>query len=123
MPGPLVGRLILVVEDEPLVALDVLRGLEAAGARVISARTLVDALTKAGDPDLSAAVLDHGLIEGDTSEVCEKLEERGIPFVLYSGYSKIEGACAAGVQVDKPTHPRVLVTTIEGLLKGRPIAN
>ena len=41
MPGPLVGRLILVVEDEPLVALDVLRGLEAAGARVISARTLV----------------------------------------------------------------------------------
>jgi DNA-binding response OmpR family regulator len=123
MPGPLVGRLILVVEDEPLVALDVLRGLEAAGARVISARTLVDALTKAGDPDLSAAVLDHGLIEGDTSEVCEKLKERGIPFVLYSGYSKIEGACAAGVQVDKPTHPRVLVTTIEGLLKGRPIAN
>jgi len=123
MRNPLVGRLILVVEDEPLVALDVIRGLEAAGARVISARTLADALTKAEDPDLSAAVLDHGLGEGDTSEVCEKLEERNIPFVLYSGYSKIKGACAAGVQVDKPAHPGVLVTTIEGLLGGRPLAN
>ena len=123
MHRPLVGRLILVVEDEPLVALDVIRGLEAGGARVISARTHADALIKAEDPDLSAAVLDHGLREGDSSEVCEKLKARNIPFVLYSGYSNIEGACAAGVQVDKPSHPAVLVTTVEGMLQGRPIAN
>jgi DNA-binding response OmpR family regulator len=123
MQRPLEGRLILVVEDEPLVALDVSRGLEAAGARVITARSLTDALVKVEDPDLSAAVLDHGLSEGDTSEVCERLKERNIPFVLYSGYSQIEGACSAGLLVDKPTHPRVLVATVEALLRGSPLPN
>jgi len=82
MERPLVGCLILIVEDEPLVALDVAHGLEAAGARVLAARTLADALIKASDPELSAAVLDHGLSDGDTSQVCEKLKERDIPFVL-----------------------------------------
>ena len=123
MERPLAGRSILIVEDEPLVALDVAHGLEAAGARVLMARTLADALAKAGDPDLSAAVLDHGLNDGDTSEVCEKLKQRNIPFVLYSGYSKIHGACSKGVMVHKPAHPSVLVTTVAGLLGARPIAN
>jgi DNA-binding response OmpR family regulator len=123
MERPLVGRLILIVEDEPLVAFDVACGLEAAGARVLIARALADALAKADEPGLSAAVLDHGLREGDTSEVCEKLKERGIPFVLYSGYSNIHGACSKGVQVDKPANPGVLVTTVAGLLGARPISN
>jgi DNA-binding response OmpR family regulator len=123
MDRPLVGRVILVVEDEPLIALDVTDGLEASGARILMARTLADALSKAEDPDLSAAILDHGLRDGDTSEVCDKLKERNIPFVLYSGYSKIDGACKEGTLVHKPTHPQVLVTTLTGLLRSRPIAN
>jgi DNA-binding response OmpR family regulator len=123
MERPLVGRSILVVEDEPLVALDVAHGLESAGARVLMARTLADALNKADDPALSAAVLDHGLSDGDTSEVCERLKKRNIPFVLYSGYSKIEGACSEGELVHKPAHPQVLVVTVTGMLRGRPISN
>lgn len=39
MTGPLVGRLVLVVEDEPFVALDVADCLQAAGAQVRMART------------------------------------------------------------------------------------
>jgi DNA-binding response OmpR family regulator len=123
MERPLAGRSILIVEDEPLVAMDVAHSLEAAGARVLMARTLPDALSKAEDPDLSAAVLDHGLSDGDTSEVCEKLKERDIPFVLYSGYSKIHGACSKGVLVHKPTSPAVLVMTVAGLLGAHPISN
>jgi DNA-binding response OmpR family regulator len=123
MERPLVGRSILIVEDELLVALDVARSLEAAGARVLMARKLAEALSKAEDPDLSAAVLDHGLREGNTSQVCEKLKARDIPFVLYSGYSRIHGACSKGVMVHKPAHPSVLVTTVASLLGARPIAN
>jgi DNA-binding response OmpR family regulator len=123
MERPLAGRSILIVEDEVLVALDVAHSLEAAGARTMMARTLTDALRKADDPDLSAAVLDHGLADGDTSDVCVRLKERDIPFVLYSGYSKIHGACSKGVLVHKPASPAVLVTTVAELLGARPIVN
>lgn len=60
------------------------------------ARRLAVALKAAEDPELSAVVLDHGLNEGDTSEVCEKLKARGTPFVVYSGYSRLSGSCADG---------------------------
>ena len=120
MEHPLARCTILVVEDEPLVALDVAQGLEAAGARVLMARRLADALNMADAPALSAAVLDHGLNEGDTSAVCEKLKQRGIPFVLYSGFSKIDGACSKGELVQKPVHPQVLVITMVRLLKSKP---
>src|SRR5262245_27078279 len=124
MPGPLQGRLVLVVEDEPLVALEVVQSLEAAGARVITARTLATALRCAEDPDLSAAVLDHGLRDTDTSAVCSKLKERNIPFVIYSGYSHIEGDCKEGELVEKPASPQVLVATLAGALIGnRPRLN
>jgi DNA-binding response OmpR family regulator len=119
MGGPLHGRLVLVVEDEPLVALDVIQSLEGAGARVVSARTLATALRYAEDPDLSAAVLDHGLGDSDTSAVCTKLKERNIPFVLYSGYSKIEGDCKDGELVQKPASPDVLVATLVGVVIGQ----
>jgi DNA-binding response OmpR family regulator len=116
---PLLGCSILVVEDEPLVALDVAQALEGAGARVLAARTLRDALKMAEDPSLAAAVLDHGLSDTDTSEVCEKLKRRHIPFVLYSGYSDIKGVCGEGELVLKPAHPQVLVVVVESLLQGR----
>jgi DNA-binding response OmpR family regulator len=119
MAGPLHGCLVLVVEDEPLVALDVCQSLEAAGARLITARTLATALRCAEEPDLSAAVLDHGLRDTDTSAVCTKLKERNIPFVVYSGYTRIEGDCSDGELVQKPASPHVLVATLAGTLQNR----
>jgi DNA-binding response OmpR family regulator len=123
MLGPLVGRLVLVVEDEPLVALDVADALKSAGATVVIARTRGDAVRQAEAEGLSAAVLDHALADGDTSEVCESLEQRNIPFVIYSGYSKLKGPCSEGKLVHKPAHPQVLVSTLTGLLTQRPVAN
>ena len=120
---PLAGRLVLVVEDEPLVALDIANGLEAAGAKVITARLFADALLKSEDPALSAAVLDHGLSDGDTSQVCARLKQRDVPFVIYSGYGNLDGACTGGAQVEKPAPPAMLVATLIGLLTGRPISN
>ena len=52
MDRPLVGRSILIVEDEPLIALDIRRSFEAAGARVVVMRTLQTALAAVEDPDL-----------------------------------------------------------------------
>ena len=123
MDRSLVGRLILIVEDEPLIALDIRRSFEAAGARVVVMRTLQTVLAAVEDPDLSAAILDHMLGKDDSSRLCERLKERDIPFVIHSGYRNLEGACSDGVEIDKPTPPQLLVTTIAGLLRSRPISN
>jgi DNA-binding response OmpR family regulator len=123
MERPLVGRVILIVEDQPLIALDVASTFEKAGAKVKQATTLRHAMSLAEDDDLSAAVLDHALGDGDSSQLCERLKERDIPFVLHSGYSKLEGACSEGVVMGKPVHPDMLVMTVAGLLRSHPIAN
>src|SRR5437899_2733138 len=83
----LAGRLILICEDEPLIAIDIANAFTDVGARVVSARSLKSALIAAEDPDLSAAILDHALGDGDSSQLCERLKERNIPFVFHTGYS------------------------------------
>jgi DNA-binding response OmpR family regulator len=112
------GCLVLVVEDEPMIALHIADSLKKVGARVVIARTLDDAIIKSEHPGLTAAVIDHALHGGNTtSDVCARLKERNIPFVVYSGFNQLEGACASGELVHKPAHPRVLVATLVGVLQ------
>jgi DNA-binding response OmpR family regulator len=123
MDRMLTGRSILIVEDEALIALDIVRAFEIAGARVLSTTTLAQALILVERDGLSAAVLDHGLSDGDSSKLCERLKQLDIPFVVHSGYSSFEGACRDAVFVAKPANPEVLVTTVAGLLRNRPISH
>jgi len=81
----LTGRSILVVEDEPLIALEVHAAFKATGASIVSAANTREALRTINLPDLSAAVVDINLGGGDCSVVCKRLSERGIPFVFYTG--------------------------------------
>ena len=112
------GCLVLVVEDEPIIALHIAESFKEAGARVVIARTLEDAMARSEHPELTAAVIDHALHDGlTTSDVCARLKERNIPFVVYSGFSKLEGACASGELVHKPANPQVLLATLVGLMK------
>ena len=114
---PLTGRSILVVEDEPLIAMDVVQGLQDAGASVSVARTLSDALCKVECPALSAAVLDHALDGDDASQICDRLDQRNIPFVIYSGNDHVEGPCSEGEHVRKPVPPPVLVDAVVNLFR------
>jgi len=66
----LLGRSILVVEDEPLVCLDITRCLQDAGATVFAASHLDKALGLAGRSDLSAGVLDFDLNRADSTLIC-----------------------------------------------------
>src|SRR2546423_6457380 len=110
--GPLAGRSILIVEDEPLIALDITEGFRSAGASVLSAHNLQDGLRLAGHPDLSAAVLDFGLPDAEGTALCERLRDRQIPFVLHTGYQHTNEACHAGELVLKPTPPAGLDSTV-----------
>ena len=122
MERPLVGRVVLIIEDEVLIALDIQQALQDAGAKTIIVRTLAAALLSV-EPDLSAAIVDHALGDGDSSELCQRLKERDVPFVTYSGFAHLHGACAEANHVNKPASPALLVATITGLLASRPIAN
>jgi DNA-binding response OmpR family regulator len=119
MDRPLAGRSILVVEDNPIIAMDVVQGLQAAGASVSAVRALSDALRKVECWSLSAAVLDHALNDGDASQICARLDERNIPFVIYSGYDYVEGPCSEGEHVRKPVRPEVLVAAVVNMLRDR----
>ena len=88
--GTLAGRSILIVEDEPLIALEVHAAFNAAGASIISAADSKEALRMISLPDLSAAVVDINLGRGDCSDVCKRLAQRGIPFVFYTGHARAE---------------------------------
>jgi DNA-binding response OmpR family regulator len=119
MEASLKGRLILIAEDEPLIALDMTLAFEDEGAWVIRARTLNEALLGVEDPALSAGILDHALSDGDTSQVRERMKERNIPFVTYSGYDDVCGTPREGVHLKKPASMSVLVATVKGLLAQR----
>ena len=114
--GTLAGRCILVLEDEPLIALEIVACLREAGASVFSARCLRDALPLADHPDLTAAVLDFGLRDGDAGAVCERLSTRDIPFVLYSGYVHTHAACRKGTHLRKPASRDELLAALSHLI-------
>jgi len=111
----LAGRSILIVEDEPFIAIEIVDAFKTAGAAVATATSLKQALVLVEHEGLAAAILDHALGDGDSSQLCARLKERDIPFVIYSGFSKIEGVCAEAPLVKKPASPDVLIATVEGL--------
>lgn len=87
-PGEeLVGRRVLLIEDEPLVALDLSFELEDAGAEIIAvARTLSDAMAAAQDHRVDLALLDGNLGGEKVDAVAAVLARRGVPFCFVSGY-------------------------------------
>ena len=100
MPLDLFSRkLVLLVEDEPLIAYDLEREFRKAGARVIAAGHLDAALYMAGHPDLSGAVIDLRLGPDSAIPICRRLVDRNIPFVVHTGYA------ADAVQQQWPTVP------------------
>ena len=80
-------RLVLLVEDEPLIALDIEHRLRSEGARVITAGHLDAALYMAEHPDLSSAVVDLCLGEESATPIFRRLAHRNLPFVVYTGYA------------------------------------
>lgn len=87
IPDPIVGARALVVEDEFLIAIDVQRILETAGAReVVLAARVADALAALDGPEpFDIAVLDVLLGKESGEPIAKRLIERGIPFVYGTG--------------------------------------
>jgi DNA-binding response OmpR family regulator len=114
----LTGRSILVIEEETLVALQLEEQLHRAGAKVVGARRLREALHMAEHPALSAAVVNLRLGSDSTSRVCRRLSELGIPFVLHTRYDATEAlrSWPDAPVVSKPADSHVIVSSVAELL-------
>jgi CheY-like chemotaxis protein len=84
----LAGRRVLVVEDSPVVAEATDQMLCDMGCVVVGpATTMAPALEMAGEERLDAALVDLNIRGGKAFPVLKILNERGIPFLLASGYA------------------------------------
>jgi DNA-binding response OmpR family regulator len=81
----LIGRTILVAEDEPLIRLDLTAALVDVGATVRAVADAREAFRLAAAPDLSAAVLDYNLGANNSVLVGWRLHSCDVPFLLYTG--------------------------------------
>jgi CheY-like chemotaxis protein len=108
------GRTILV-EDEPLVPLEVVEALTACGACVVSVARVSDAIKSVDIHQISAAVLDIKLGNNDCGAICQYLQDRGIPFLFLTGYSApLDGFSSVPV-VAKPASSRHITGALERL--------
>ena len=99
---------MLVVEDEPLIALDLEHRLARRGWRVLGpAATVAQALHLLDDAELPAvALLDVNLRGEPVTPVAEVLRSRCIPFVLASARDRagqVAPALAGVPNLGKPT--------------------
>jgi DNA-binding response OmpR family regulator len=81
--------LILLAEDEAMIALEIAEALERDGFIVAGPFTTcaaAEAWLKANEP--SGAILDNALRDGPCERLAGDLRARGVPFVVYSGHSR-----------------------------------
>lgn len=117
MPRPnLKGCTILVVEDEPLIVMDISMAFESAGAHLTTTNTVKHAKLLVEHDGLSAAILDHALPDGDSTSLCTRLTERGIPYLMYSGFKTLDNACKGAPHLMKPASHEQLLNAMESLI-------
>ena len=114
------GVRVLIVEDDPLLLLDLELILAGAGAMVVGlCQTLEDALRRAFPVDFAIAVLDFRLGDETASAVARRLEDQGVPFVFYTGQGRYEPSLAEWGHrpiVEKPSTPQALVRAVKEAL-------
>lgn len=87
---PLVGKRILIAEDDLFIADDLACTVEEEGAAVVGPfSTLAEAMNAIETVgSLDGAVLDLNLFGERTYPLVDRLRERGIPCVFATGYSR-----------------------------------
>ena len=110
---------MLVVEDEPLVALEIEAELAEAGATVLGPAGIVEAAARLIEAEpLDAALLDATLAGKPVDALAAALDARGVPFAFASGYgpSGLPEGFRDRPLLGKPFGAEALVALIRTLL-------
>lgn len=109
-------RKILIVEDDPFIAMDIEGAFRKAGYQIVGPASDVRSALKLIDDDIpSCASLDYNLGAETSIPVAEHLRKKGIRFVFVTGRSAdlVDEFDVPGSQVlHKPVDPRTIVTAL-----------
>ncbi len=112
---------VLVLEDEPIVAMDIEVILTEAGYDVPATfSSIAKAMDWLGSNVPDVVVLDIGLADGSSVQVARRLLAKAIPFVVFSGTSprepEVDPVFHAGHWLEKPAGADCIVSAVQRVL-------
>lgn len=113
------GRRILVVEDEPIIAMALEDMLLDLGCEVVGpASTLPEAQALAETADIDAALLDININAGRSYVIADELRRRAVPFAFATGYGEegIENGGGDAPVLQKPYRQAQVEAVLRQLL-------
>jgi CheY-like chemotaxis protein len=116
------GLRILLVEDDPLICLDLETSLAERGAIVTAVSDVSAALKVVAASMLDFAVLDFELGVETSEPVANAAKARNVPFVYLSGYSEHDARFALWPDIPvlaKPLSAVTIARCIDTVLAGR----
>jgi CheY-like chemotaxis protein len=110
---------VLIVEDDPIIALDVEDTILGFGVKAVRiAGNMAQALDLIADRAPDFALLDVGLIREKSFAIAARLDELKVPFVFLTGYGADLRLAAAFA--DRPRLPKPYSTdALKALLRSR----
>ena len=111
--------LVLLLEDEMLIALDVEMTLEEAGFSVVTFTKCTSAEMWLQQHSPRIAVVDVSLSDGPCAKAVSILIERNIPFLVHTGRNHhadgVDPVFNAGTWLNKPASPEDIATAVAKL--------
>ncbi|MEZ5818745.1 MAG: response regulator [Hyphomicrobiaceae bacterium] len=105
----------LIVEDDFLLATSLCAALQSNGHEAVGPASSLQQARALSMGDVDAAILDANLKGESTAPLAMELNERGIPFVVYTGYSRdhLDPPLRTAKVVSKPADLNRLVQIVE----------
>jgi PAS domain S-box-containing protein len=113
------GKRVLIVEDEPLLSMDMESSLAEAGCEVSGpVGTLAKARQLIAGADCDAALLDANLAGESVDELAAALTQRNIPFAFVTGYGTeaLPQGFREAIVLNKPFSKHQLRSVVQALL-------
>ena len=119
--GGLAGRVVLLVEDSTIIALDLEDLLKRGAADVLVATNLATGREILAHAAPDVALLDVDLGQETSLPLADELQDRGIPYLFLTGYGDdvaLSERHRAAPRLSKPIDRQRLMDVLETLLKG-----
>lgn len=108
---------VLIVEDDPIIALDLEDTILGFGVKTVrAAGSVVRALKMIDERAPDFALLDVGLVREKSFAIAERLDAMGIPFAFITGYGadlRLPTAFAKKPRLPKPCTADALAAALE----------